>query len=372
MFIRKNPELDTFERDCGIIFEGALDYLKPEWKRDFNLAMGSSEWKQAARMYGMDAQPTLITTPNAGIPAFLTTFIDPDILRVLTAKNAMVEILGERRKGDWVDMTAQFPVIEHTGEVSSYGDYANSGVAGGNVNWEVRESYLYQNTIQYGDLELERAARARIGWASELKQAAIAILLKFQNLTYVYGVNGLQNYGLFNAPQLQAPIAPAPKAAGGITWFNGTTPNAVASEVYSDILSLVTLLFSQSSGNIDADSPFVLALSPKSSSALNFTNQYNVNVKDQLKKNYPNLRVETAVQYGVLSAQNPQGVTGGEFMQLICEKVEGQETGFCAFSEKLRAGSIIKDMSAYRQKMVQGTWGTVLRQPFAVAAMIGM
>jgi hypothetical protein len=72
------------------------------------------------------------------------------------------------------------------------------------------------------------------------------------------------------------------------------------------------------------------ALSPRSSSALNFTNTFNVNVKAQLAANYPNLKVVPAIQYGALTAQNPQGSALGELVQLIAKTVEGQETGYCA------------------------------------------
>jgi len=357
--MQRNPDLAVFERKWGITFPGAVDYIKPEWKDNFQMAA--------------DAQPTLVTVANSGIPAFLTTFIDPDILRILTAKNAAAEIFGEVRKGSFVDVTAVFPVIEHTGEVSSYGDYSMDGKSNANTNFPQREAYLYQTIIEYGDLEMERAGLAKIGWAAELKQSAIVNLNKFQNLTYFYGVAGLQNYGLLNDPSLSPAIAPIPKAAGGLTWFvGGNAPNATGLEVYEDVVALVTTLINQSAGNIDAETEMVLALSPHSSAALNFTNTYNVNVKTQLAANYPNLKVIPAIQYGALSAQNPQGSAAGEVVQLIAKTVEGQETGYCAFNEKLRAGPIVRDLSSFRQKMTQGTWGAVIRQPFAIATMIGV
>ena len=356
--MQRNSALVRFESDWGISFDGAQDFIKPEWKRNYNLAL--------------DAQPTLITVPNSGVPQFLTTFIDPDILRILTAKNVAAEIFGEVRKGSFEDITVVFPVIEHTGEVSSYGDFSEAGKSNANSNFPQRESYLFQTILEYGELEMARAGLAKIGWASELKQAAIVNLMKFQNLTYFYGVAGLQNYGLLNDPSLYAPIAPAPKAAGNITWFVGNSPNATGLEVYNDIVALVVQLILQSAGNVNAESELILAMSPKASGALNFTNTYNVNVKAQLAANYPNLKVVPAIQYGALSAQNPQGSAAGEVVQLIAKTVEGQETGYCAFNEKLRAGPVIRQLSAFKQKMAQGTWGAIVRQPFAISQMIGV
>jgi hypothetical protein len=59
-------------------------------------------------------------------------------------------------------------------------------------------------------------------------------------------------------------------------------------------------------------------------------------------------------------------------VQLIASNVEGQETGYAAFSEKLRAGPVIREMSAFKQKLSQGTWGAVIRQPFAISSMLGV
>ncbi len=350
--------LDMHEQRFGITFPGAVMLLEPAWKKDINLAM--------------DAQPKLFSVENSGIPAFLATFIDPEILRILTAKNQAAKIFPEERKGSFVDVAMVFPVVEHTGEVSSYGDYSTQGRAGANTNFPVREAYLYQTIVEWGQLELERAGLAKIGWASELKQAAINILNKFQNLTYFYGVGGLQNYGMLNDPSLLAPIAPATKSAGGIAWYNGVVINATANEIFADIQALAALLIVQSSGNIDAESKLVLALSPKAASALLTTNSFNVNVHDLLKKNFPNLRIETAIQYGALSSQNPQGSAGGEIVQLIAEEVEGQKTGLVAFNEKLRGGPVIVGLSSFSQKMTQGSWGAVIRQPFGIAQMIGV
>lgn len=351
-------DLILAQREFGIAFDGATDLLKPEYKSNFDLAM--------------DAQPGLVTAGNSGIPQFLTTFVDPDILRILTAKNKAAEILGEVRKGSFVDRTAVFPIVEPTGQVASYGDFNTDGHAGANMNFPVREAYNYQIIIEYGELEMEQAGKAKIGWANELKQAGIIALNKFQNLTYFYGVSGLQNYGLLNDPNLSTALTPATKAAGGTTWVNGTVINATANEIYADIQSLYIKLVNQTSGNVDQDTPMVLALSPKSAMALTTTNSFNVNVHDLLKKNFPKLEIITAVQYGALTTANPQGSAAGEIVQLIAKQVEGQDTGYCAFNEKLRGSAVIRDLSSFKQKMVQGTWGAVIRQPFAIAQMLGV
>lgn len=321
-----------------------VDYIDKQLAQDINLAM--------------DAQPSLITVSNSGIPSYLANYIDPDLIEVLIAPNKAAAILGEKKKGDWTTMTATFPVIESTGETSSYGDYSNNGSTNANANFPQRQSYHYQTMTQWGERELEMAGLAKIDWASQLNIASAKVLNKFQNKTYFYGVAGLQNYGLLNDPNLSAALTPITKAAGGTSWANGT-----ANEIFSDVQKMFAQLQAQSLGQIEADAKMVLAVHPTSAVYLTNTNQYNVNVYDILKKNFPNIRFETAVEY----------LSGSTYSaQLIAEEVDGQQTGYCAFTEKMRAHGIIRAESSFKQKKSQGTWGSVILMPLAITTMSGI
>lgn len=344
-------------REWGIHFPECQGFSRPEWGNNFALAC--------------DAQPQLVSVASSGIPAFLSFYMDPDILHILTAKNEAAEIFGEVQKGSWVDSTLIFPVVERTYEISTYGDYNNNGSAGINTNFPERQPYLFQTITEYGDFEIERAGLAKIGFVNEQKSAAIDGLNKFSNLTYFRGVQGLQNYGILNDPSLAAAIAPAPKAAGGVQWMNGVSINGTANEIFNDVQSLIIQLINQSNGQINTKSEIILALSPAREGALTATNSFNVNVSDLLTKNFPGLKVKTAIQYGALTASNPQGNPAGEIVQAYCPNAEGQKTGYCAFNTKLRAGTIIREMSSFKQKFSQGTAGFVLRQPYAVATLLG-
>jgi hypothetical protein len=110
------------------------------------------------------------------------------------------------------------------------------------------------------------------------------------------------------------------------------------------------------------ETPCTLAMSPTMSVALNKTNNFNVNVWDQLKKNFPNLTVKTAVEYTTAS---------GELVQLIFTQVQGQQTAETGFTEKMRAHAVVVGSSSWSQKKSQGTFGTVIYQPFAIVSMIG-
>lgn len=349
--MNRHPDFAQLEQELGIIMPEMLDYF-PEG---------------VAERMALDAQPSLVTTSNAGIPAYLANYIDPNFVKVLVTPNKAAKIIGEVKKGDWTTMTAAFPIIESTGEVSSYGDYSENGSVGANANFPYRQSYHYQTITQWGEKQLAMTALAKIDWANRLNIASAMVLDKFQNNTYFFGVNGLQNYGLLNDPNLLPAIAPGPKAynsnASG-PWLTNGVVTATANEIYTDIQSLFTQLVLQTGGLVEMDSKLVLGMSPASSVALTATNSFNVNVGDLLKKNFPNVRIETAMQYYNTSA--------GNLVQMICEDVDGQEVGFCGFTEKMRAHAIVRETSSFKQKKSQGSWGAIILLPAAISQMVGV
>ena len=304
----------------------------------------------------MDAQASMITTSNAGIPAMLSNYVSPETIKVLIAPMKAAIIMGEKQTGDWTTTTATFPMIELTGEVSSYGDFNNNGSTGANVNFPQRQSYHYQTTSRWGEMQLETFSLANIDYVTQVNNASVMALNKFQNRSYFFGIAGLQNYGLLNDPALSAPITPT------AAWSLDTTTGDM---VYADVVKMFKKLVVQSGGIVDMDAKMVLVMSPTTAVAMTKTNQYLVNVKDLLAKNFSNLRFETAVEYS-----NPTGA--GELVQLIVEEVEGQKTVTAAFTEKLRAHRVVAGESSWTQKKSQGTFGAVVFTPFAISQMLGV
>ncbi|WP_054444612.1 hypothetical protein [Achromobacter xylosoxidans] len=341
--MKRHQDLAMLEKRFGIVFPGAQDYLPDGFRSDYGFAM--------------DAAGPLVTVSNSGIPGYLLNYIDPELTRVLTTPMQGAVILGESKKGDWTTLTATFPVVESTGEVSSYGDFNNNGRAGANTNFPQRQSYHYQTMTEWGERELDMAGQAKINWASELNIASALVLNKFQDNSYFFGIAGLQNYGLLNDPNLSAPVAPI--SVGGVTLWSGKDGQAV----YDDIVKIYGQLVVQTRGLVTRRDKLKLCMSPEIEVNLTKTNQYNVNVSDMLAKNFPNLTVETAVQYATGS---------GQLVQLIADSIEGQNVGTAAFTEKMRAHAIVRDTSSFKQKKSQGTWGAVIKVPMAIASMIGV
>ena len=317
-------------------------------------------------LLAMDSQQALVTTSNAGIPAYLANYVDPKFIEILTAPNKAAQILGESQMGDWTKQTLTFPTVEFTGEVSSYGDYSENGSTGVNATFPQRQPYHYQTITQWGERQLEVADLAKLDYAARMNQASANVLNKFQNDTYFYGVAGLQNYGLLNDPALSAAITPGNKAfnsnASG-PWTTNGVVTATATEIFADIQALFRQAVKQCGGLIDTEASFTLAMSTLSDSALSTTNQYNVNVRDMIAKNYPNATVKTAPQYTT---------AGGELVQLILENIEGEAVGTTVYTEKMRAHRMIAGHSSFSQKKSQGSAGAVIWRPMGIAALLGV
>jgi len=349
----RNQEIQFLEERYGICF-GAIDFRNSQFGMD------------TAQALIMDAAPTnpvqasLVTQGNAGVPAFLTNFLDPKVVEVLVAPMRAKEIYGEVKKGDWTTDSWQIPMIESTGEVSTYGDYNNNGLSGANVQYEPRQAYTFQTFTKWGDRELERQGKAKIDWASRQNIASALTLNKFMNKSYFLGVTGLDNYGALNDPGLNASITPGSKTAGGTTWAKGT-----GIENFKDVQDLFKTLSTQTGGLVQETDEMILAMSPNVSPYLAnvMSNVYgNATVRALIKETYPNMEIKTAVEFST---------SAGEIIQLIAKTVQGQDVCSGAFTEKMRAHAIVRDTSSTFQKKSAGTWGMAIFFPAGIATGLG-
>lgn len=333
--------LHDLQRNAGIVF--ATGYAPNVLSVQERQRM-EGELRQVA----MDAAP-LLTAPNAGILSLFTTYVDPRVIEILVEPMKAAQIFGETKKGSWTDDFLQFPIAESTGETSSYDDFSENGMSGTNVNWETRDTYYYQTIIELGEREVERAGAAKLDWVSRKQISAALTLNKFQNKTYFNGVAGLRNWGILNDPSLLASITLP-------TWVGGD-----GQVVYDGIAQLYGQLVEQTAGLIDRNSPFILLLSPQAEAAFTRTNMYNVNVSDQIKKNFPNMEVQTAPE---------MSTDAGEAIKLIVKNYEGVDTVEPTFTEKMRVHPMVLGLSSWRQKRSQGTVGTIIYLPIMVASAL--
>lgn len=348
-----NPLPDSLKDDWGIV-PIAQDFMPEEFRKNYTLS--------AEIMMALDAQPALITTPSAGIPFFASIFVDPQVVRVLQTPNKGAEILGEKKLGDWLTTTAQFQIIENTGRVVGYGDFNDDGNTNVNTDFAFRQSFSYQTIIEYGDKATEIAGLGKLDYVSEMKLSAAKVMDKFADLSYHFGIAGLQNYGVINDPNLSAALTPSTKAAGGTKWVNNGIVVASPNEITVDVQALVATLIGQSPGYIDPAEEIVLVGPPIIALALGSTNSFGLTAQQMLDKVFK-LTVVTDPRYAT---------PAGNLIQLWAKSYDGNDVGFCGFGEKMREFPVVRELSASKQKVAGTTFGAIIKYPLAAAQMIGV
>lgn len=301
----------------------------------------------------------MVTAANSGVPVEFTSYIDPMVIPILTATRGAREIFGEAKKGDWTTSYARFQTSEITGEVEAYSDYGQGGASDVNPTFPVRTQYIYQTNIRYGDREVDVASRARLQLAADKQRAAATVIDIASNKFALYGVAGLEIYGLLNDPNLPAAVSPLPNAASKTLWAEKSTK-----EIYEDVLYLFGKMADRGAGHIDANTELVLATSPATQVQLGKATDFNISARQMLETYFPRIRFVALPELATATS-----VTS---ILLVAPTIEGLPTAQIGFSEKFRAMRLIPESSSFHQKFVGSSYGTIIYRPFAIGKMTGV
>lgn len=314
---------------------------------------GFRNWITEDNIDQLAQDASLITSANTGVPAELTAYIDPMVIEILTAVRNARAIYGEVKKGDWTTSHMRFTQVEPTGNTVPYGDYSMAGMADTNAEFPVREQYIFQTHIRYGDMEQEYAAKAKINLASQRQKAAATIIDIDSNKFYLYGVAGRSIYGALNDPNLNTFLTSA------TTWATKD-----AKTIYEDVLKMFTSITENSGGQVDATTPIILAISPTSNVYLAKVNDYGLSPKKLLEAYF------TSIKFVVLPELHD--TTSGDTAYMVAPTILGVPTGELAYSEKMRMGRLVAEESSFDQKVTGTTYGAIIYRPFGVMGMTGI
>jgi hypothetical protein len=319
-----------------------------------SVTRNSTEYANDSGM-AMDAvnlNPTLFTTASAGIPAWLSTYVDRRVVEVQLAPMAAEQILPVVKKGDWTTQFAVFPIAEPVGQVATYSDWSANGMSNANVNWLNRQNYIYQTWTEWGERQLATMGEAGIDWAARLQVASSTVMAKFQNSSFLLGVAGIPNYGLMNDPTLTTPVAAT------VNWATAT-PEAIA----NDVVAMVGRLIAQSGGLITGQERLVMALAPSALNDINRTNSFGLSAGAKIKQTYPLIEYVAMPEFDSAA---------GRLVQLWATEVNGQPVGELAYSDRYRSHRLELYSTHAKQKHSAGTFGSVIYLPFAVTQQIGV
>ena len=302
---------------------------------------------------------------NGTPPQFLIQYA-PDVIEQLTLKRAYLEIGREMQIGDFSTEQQAVPVEGLVGYIADYDDYSSDGKSDNNYTFPMRDIYVGQTVIQYGERETAQLAKAKINAAANKQFSAAETIAIAQNKLFFFGNQNsagaflAQTYGLLNDPDLvpYTPVA-AGATSGSVTWSGKQSQ-----EIYTDINAAYAILQSQLGAKLTPKDRLLLCVSGVASSYLGATNSYGLATAWSLiKAQYPNIELVTAIEYG-----NNQG---GSFQLIAIDKIRSGAVRDL-FTYKFMAHMVSPQGSSFRQKFSFGSGGCLLSLPAAVASMSGI
>lgn len=314
-------------------------------------------------------QPT-VTTGSINTPVqFLQAWL-PGFVYILTQARKIDELLGLTTIGNWYDEQVVQGVMELTGTSVPYGDYTNVPLSSWNVNFETRTVVRFEEGMQVGVLEEQRAAAMRVS-SSDAKRQSAGLALEIQrNAIGFYGYNdgAGKTYGLLNDPNLPNYVTVAATGTDDSTFWADKSYTAIT----QDIITAVAALRTQSGANVNAyDTPTTLAVASSVVDQLAKVNDLGTqSVMQWIKQTYPKMRVVDAPQFD--AANGSENV-----FYLYAEKVADNSTdGGSVFSQlvptKFMVVGVARQAKGYLEDYANSTAGVLLKRPYAVVRRTGI
>ena len=313
--------------------------------------------------YAMDTIQQPLTTPSVATPLqFLQNWL-PGIVEVVTAKQAIDEIVGRSTMGSWEDVQIVQQVVEMSGSAVPYTDIGNVPLSNWNPNFVTRTVVRFELGFRVGNLEEAQSARMRIDSAGQ-KRKSDAVQLEIQrNAVGFYGYNsglGL-TYGFLNDPNLPAYVS-AP---------NGGWDTATFAEIQADILTGFAQLRTQSQGRVTPNKDATtLTLPTNSVDYLATATDFGYSVWAWLKDFYPNCRVVDAPQLN--------GANGGANVfyihadSVMDSGTDDQKTFVQVVPATFQLMGVQKLAKGYEEDYSNATAGVMCKRPYAVVRYTGI
>lgn len=319
--------------------------------------------KDMQSFYGMDAGIAGVTTPSVTAPIQFLQHWLPNVVEVVTAAKEIDAIAGRTIAGNWYDEQIVMQVLERTGQAVPYGDHTDIPLSSWNLNYETRDIVRFEEGVQVGILEELRAGAMNISSQTRKREAAAeSLAIELNNIGF-FGYNEGDNktYGLLNDPNLPAYTTVATGASTTTTW---------ATKTYAEIVADIRTAFAAlrvKSGNLfkpERDAS-VLALPVACMEYLNVENQFGKSVYEFIKQNYPNVRIESAVQL--------DGANGGaNVFYLFAESINGNPVLNQYVQDIFRLIGTEKKAKVFVEDYSNATAGILVSQPIGLVRYTGI
>ena len=332
------------------------------------IGMTPNAARQLSAGIGMDTIQQPVSATSIGTHVQFLQSLLPGMVRIVTAARKADDAIGYSIMGAWEDAQIVQQQIELAGGATPYSDAASIPFAQWNNEFLVRTVVRFELGLRVEALEEAVSARIRVN-SGEMKRESIAQNLEIErNAVAFYGFNSGNNltYGLLNDPLLPAYVTVANPGAG-TTWAVKTFD-----QIQADILTWLQGLRTGSAENVDpGKTPLCMLLPTTARDYLSKTTSVGgISVQDWLNKTYPNIRVESCVQFN--------GANGGSNVAyLFAETVDGsgtddQRTFLQPVQAKLQLLGVERGSKYYIEDYSNATAGVMTKRPYAVYRASGI
>lgn len=320
------------------------------------------ELRSLARDFSMDSNPNLQTSGYMTPIQFLQHWM-PEAIEVVTAAQEIDNIVGRTIAGSWYDEEIIQPIVETTGCAEVYGDSSDTPLSSYNVDFEHRTIVRFEEGVKSNVLEEYRASAMNVNSMSVKRDAAAKALAASMNEVGFFGFNAGHNktYGLLNDPNLPAYQTPTVGEAGKTEWDSKSY-----AEITNDIRAVSAELRTQSGGNVKPErDAWVLTLPLSKVEYLNVENENGKSVFVWIKENYPNVRIESAVEL--------DGANGGQdVLYAHAELINGKKVIDQIVPEVLRLVGVERKAKGFEEVYSNATAGVLVSQPIGVVRLSGI
>ena len=103
----------------------------------------------------MDAAIPLITGANVALPELFASYVDPEVIEILTAPLAAESLFEPAKTAEWKDDVSVMKEIEAVARTAAYSDFGKGVTSDVNINFPTREHYRFQTLIEVGKRKIK-------------------------------------------------------------------------------------------------------------------------------------------------------------------------------------------------------------------------
>lgn len=325
-------------------------------------------YAQAYGARGMDAAvtiPGLTVNPgqsNSPYLQFLQTWL-PGQVQVVTQARKADMLFGITTAGAWEDEEIIQEILELVGVAQPYSDLGNIPLSSWNMSYEKRGVARFEEGLSVGALEDLRSGRIGINAAQTKRNAASLALDIARDRVAFYGYGGVETYPIYGALN-DVNLPGYQSLPSGKSW-------SVASraEIVMDLLFIMSSLRKQSKEAVDPTTDRIrLVIASDVVDYLNTPSgtgsEMGETAGDWLRKNYPNVTIESAVQFN--------GANGGaNVLYAYAESVGESGTDGGGVIEQIvparfKALGVDTSCKVVTEDFTNATSGVLVKRPFAV------